>query len=403
MKETIYGKRLVLFAPLYVSNLCGNECLYCAFRARNRELARRALTPGGDRPRGALARGAGAQADPPRRGRGLPQGGLRLRPEVDRDDLRHVERAGRDPPREREHRPPRPPDEFRRLREAKIGTYQLFQETYHRETYGEGPRGREEGRLRLAAHGAWTARWRRASTTSASAPSSASSTGASSSSRSCSTSSTSRRPSASGPTRSPCPRIEPADGSDLAAHPAHAVSDVDFQKLVAILRLAVPYTGLILSTRETRRRCAARRSPSASRRSRAGSRTNPGGYEDGAGERQHGGAQFSLGDHRPLDEVIRDVAASASSRRSARPATASGRTGADFMDVARPGDIKEHCNPNALATFQEYLDDYGSEETRAGGRGLHRAEPRRDGAGPQREGRGDGRARVRSGRRDVYC
>lgn len=132
----------------------------------------------------------------------------------------------------------------------------------------------------------------------------------------------------------------------------------------------------------------------------AGSRTNPGGYDEGPDDRHAG--QFSLGDHRPLDEVIRDVAALGFVPSFCTACYRLGRTGADFMDVARPGEIKEHCNPNALATFQEYLDDYSSEETRREGeaciaRTLAGMEP------PLRAKAGEMVALVKSGRRDVFC
>ena len=107
-----------------------------------------------------------------------------------------------------------------------------------------------------------------------------------------------------GPHTISVPRMEPATGSDLALHPPHPVSDVDFRKIVAILRLAVPYTGIIMSTRES---AQIRRETFALGVSQisAGSRTNPGGYPES--EREDA-SQFCLGDHRALDEVVRDVA-----------------------------------------------------------------------------------------------
>jgi 2-iminoacetate synthase len=168
-----------------------------------------------------------------------------------------------------------------------------------------------------------------------------------------------------GPHTISVPRIEPAAGSNLSLNPAHAVSDADFLKLVAILRLAVPYTGLIMSTRENP---AIRRESFSLGVSQisAGSRTNPGGYTEGDDQT----AQFQLGDHRPLDEVIRDVASLGYIPSFCTACYRLGRTGSDFMDLAKPGDIKEHCAPNALSTLQEYLADYGSPETCAVGEQL---------------------------------
>jgi 2-iminoacetate synthase len=169
-----------------------------------------------------------------------------------------------------------------------------------------------------------------------------------------------------GPHTISVPRIEPAAGSAFSLNPAHAVGDADFLKIVAILRLAVPYTGLIMSTRE---------SPAIRRETfrlgisqiSAGSRTDPGGY---TAPENTTDAQFQLGDHRPLDEVIRDVAALGYTPSFCTACYRLGRTGRDFMDLAKPGEIKNHCSPNALSTFQEYLIDYASRATRAAGERL---------------------------------
>jgi 2-iminoacetate synthase len=142
------------------------------------------------------------------------------------------------------------------------------------------------------------------------------------------------------------------------------VSDVEFRKIVAILRLAVPYTGIIMSTRETARIRSETFALGVSQIS-AGSRTNPGGYVEGEAS-----GQFSLGDHRPLDEVVRDVAGLGYIPSFCTACYRLGRTGRDFMDLAKPGDIKAHCDPNALATFTEYLIDYASQATREVGERL---------------------------------
>ena len=166
-----------------------------------------------------------------------------------------------------------------------------------------------------------------------------------------------------GPHTISVPRLEPALNADIAAHPPHPVSDIDFRKIVAILRLAVPYTGIIMSTRETpniRRETFALGVSQIS----AGSRTNPGGYAE---DEEYDCSQFSLGDHRPLDEVIRDVASLGYIPSFCTACYRLGRTGEDFMDLAKPGKIKDHCDVNAVSTFMEYLCDYGSPDTRAAG------------------------------------
>jgi 2-iminoacetate synthase len=247
-----------------------------------------------------------------------------------------------------------------RLKQEKIGTYQVFQETYHHETYRlvhTGGRKKDYIWRLQAVDRAMTAGiddcgigvlfgladWRfdllglmqhiRHLETAFGV----------------------------GPHTISVPRIEPATGSLLATHPPQAVSDDDFRKIVAILRLAVPYTGIIMSTRETARMRRDTFMLGVSQIS-AGSRTNPGGYAEQIREDQ---AQFALGDHRPLDEVVRDVAALGYIPSFCTGCYRLGRTGADFMDLARPGDIKQHCDPNAASTFQEYLLDYGDPATRA--------------------------------------
>jgi 2-iminoacetate synthase len=202
-----------------------------------------------------------------------------------------------------------------------------------------------------------------------------------------------------GPHTISVPRLEPASGSDIASHPPHAVSDIDFRKLVAILRLAVPYTGIIMSTRET---AQMRRDTFALGVSQisAGSRTNPGGYTHETEEDE--ASQFSLGDHRPLDEVIRDVASMGYIPSFCTACYRLGRTGRDFMDLAKPGDIKLHCDPNALSTFREYLRNFASPETQTVGDKLI-AETIAGMSGIARQRAEKLVKRVDEGRDDVYC
>ncbi len=396
-KEAIYGRRIVLFAPLYISNLCANECTYCAFRARNTSLVRRALTQEEIAREVTWLEEQGHKRILLVAGESYPKEGFGY-------VLRCIETIYATSTGPGEIRrvnvnvAPLTDTEFRLLKEAKIGTYQLFQETYHRETYGKvhvaGRKADYDWRLSAmdrameagiddvgigALFGLFDWRFELLALMQHVEHL--------------------ETRFGVGPHTISVPRLEPADGSELAAHPSHPVSDEDFRKVVAILRLAVPYTGLILSTRETaevRREALALGISQIS----AGSRTNPGGYEADPGDRH--AEQFSLGDHRPLDEVIRDVAALGFVPSFCTACYRLGRTGADFMDKAIPGAIKEHCNPNALATFQEYLDDYGSEETRREGaaciaRALDEMEP------PLREKAAEMVALVKSGRRDVYC
>jgi len=165
-----------------------------------------------------------------------------------------------------------------------------------------------------------------------------------------------------GPHTISVPRIEPAEGSVVTLNPPAPVKDHDFLRLIAILRLAVPYTGIILSTRENasiRRQCYNLGISQIS----ASSRTNPGGYSEHDASHD-AGSQFSLGDHRTLDEVIADCLEMGYIPSFCTACYRRGRTGADFMDLAKPGLIKEFCQPNAILTVKEYLEDYASPDTR---------------------------------------
>lgn len=202
------------------------------------------------------------------------------------------------------------------------------------------------------------------------------------------------------------PRMEPADGSPLSLEPPSPVADRDFMRLIAILRLAVPYTGIILSTRESaaiRRDCYALGVSQIS----AGSCTTPGGYAQataGEGGDRAGVAagQFQLGDHRPLDEVVDELARMGFIPSFCTACYRLGRTGQDFMDLAKPGLIKQKCDPNAVTTFLEYLIDYtaptvcaNGEAAIAGELGTMDAKVRRNAERML--------AHIRSGKRDVFC
>jgi len=396
VKDRIYGRRLVIFAPLYISNLCGNECLYCAFRARNTQVQRRALT------QDEIAREVRTLIDQGHKrillvaGESYPTEGFAY-------VLRSIEtiyatrNGSGEIRRVNVNVAPLTPDEFKELKQARIGTYQLFQETYHRQTYAAvhvGGKKRDYDWRITALDRAVEAGiddvgigvlfglcdWRfevlammqhirhledRFGV---------------------------------GPHTISVPRLEPATGSDLAGHPPKPVSDIDFRRIVAILRIAVPYTGIIMSTRETpniRRETFAMGVSQIS----AGSRTNPGGYST---SEQADASQFSLGDHRPLDEVIRDVAELGYIPSFCTACYRLGRTGADFMDLAKPGEIKRHCEPNALSTFMEYLMDYASPQTRQAGERLIAQTLEQMEPGPRKQASAM-IEKVRTGNRDVYC
>ena len=160
-----------------------------------------------------------------------------------------------------------------------------------------------------------------------------------------------------GPHTVSVPRLNPAMGTPLDEVP-YPVSDSDFRKLVAVLRLAVPYAGMILSTRESTEMRNELFEHGVSQIS-AGSRTTPGGYEKKEKNKEEL-AQFSLHDLRPIDDGYIPSFCTACYRL--------GRTGKDFMDLAKPGKIQEFCRSNAMLTFKEYLEDYGTAESRKYGK-----------------------------------
>jgi 2-iminoacetate synthase len=396
VKDAIYGPRLVLFAPLYVSNLCSNDCLYCAFRVRNKELKRRALTQDEIRHEVEVLVDQGHKRILLVAGESYPQEGFDYVLKAV-ETIYAVKRGNGEIRRVNVNIAPLTVDEFRALKETGIGTYQLFQETYHRATYKTVHVGgkKKDYDWRVTAmdramqggiddvgigvlFGLYD--WRFEILALMQHIGHLEDTFG------------------VGPHTISMPRLEPACGSDMASSPPRPVSDIDFRKIVAILRLTVPYTGMIMSTRETpnlRRETFAMGVSQIS----AGSRTNPGGYTE---DEQFDEAQFQLGDHRPLDEVIRDVALLGYVPSFCTACYRLGRTGMDFMDLAKPGDIKHHCDPNALSTFQEYLLDYGSDETRRVGeeliaRKVAEMDPRR------RQFTQAMINRVQAGERDVLC
>lgn len=365
VKTIIYGQRLVLFAPLYISNLCGNECLYCAFRATNKALVRRALTQQEIAREVEILINQGHKRILLVAGESYPKEGFEYvlnsirtiyNTKTPKGEIRRVN----------VNVAPLSIDDFKRLKAEKIGTYQIFQETYHRGTYSKvhtgGKKKNYDWRV-TAPHRAMSAgiddvgigilfglydyRFEMLALKQ--------------------NIESLEHTFGVGPHTISVPRMEPATGSSMASDPPYPVSDDNFRKIVAILRLAVPYTGIIMSTRETAHMRRESFALGVSQIS-AGSRTNPGGY--GHKTEEEDASQFSLGDHRPLDEVIRDVASLGYIPSFCTACYRLGRTGRDFMDLAKPGDIKLHCDPNALSTFREYLLHSASEETRRTGNEL---------------------------------
>jgi hypothetical protein len=178
------------------------------------------------------------------------------------------------------------------------------------------------------------------------------------------------------------------------------VGDDDFKKLVAIIRMAVPYTGMILSTRERpefRRELMEIGFSQVS----AGSKTSPGGYTEHNPD-EDDTRQFELGDHRGLDEVMLNLCQQGYLPSFCTACYRSGRTGEHFMELAKPGEIQTFCLPNALISFKEYLLDYAGPETHRRGRADHRRAPRADQSDAIRQRTEEKLRRTEQGERDLY-
>ncbi|MFA4858182.1 MAG: [FeFe] hydrogenase H-cluster radical SAM maturase HydG [Candidatus Margulisiibacteriota bacterium] len=373
IKEKIYGRRLVIFAPLYVSNYCINDCCYCGFRRSNRHALRKALSQAEIRREVLSLENEGhkrillvAGEDP--KTSGIDYLKKTIATIYATRAPGPADAACGEIRRLNVNAAPMTLDEFKRLKKTGIGTYQLFQETYHRQTYAamhpSGPKkyyDRRLGAINLAMQagiddvgigalfGLYDYKFEVLALLMHAQYL--------------------EKKFGVGPHTISVPRLEPAEGAPLASSPPHAVSDKDFMKIIAVLRLAVPYTGLILSTRETAKLRDQLLGLGISQIS-AGSRTNPGGYATAKKDRassQSAGAQFTLGDTRNLAQVIRDIAKMGYVPSFCTACYRRGRTGKDFMDLAKPGLIQKYCLPNALLTYKEYLTDFGDKKTRAPG------------------------------------
>ncbi|MCK5862304.1 MAG: [FeFe] hydrogenase H-cluster radical SAM maturase HydG [Candidatus Hydrogenedentes bacterium] len=360
VKDEIYGKRLVLFAPLYVSNLCANDCTYCAFRKGNPAVHRRALNQEEVAQETQLLIDQGHKRVLLVAGEAYPKAGLKYIFDCI-ETVYDVKSEWGEIRRVNVNIAPLEVDEFRALKACKIGTYQVFQETYHKETYSNvhlsGKKRDFDWRIN-AINRAMEAGiddvgigvlfglydWRFETLALLQHITQL------------------EQHFGVGCHTISVPRIEPAVGAEISEHPPMPMNDVDFRKLVAILRLTVPYTGLIMSTREDPEMRRETLSLGVSQIS-AGSRTNPGGY----GEEDYEMSQFSLGDHRSVDEVVRDITSMGYIPSFCTGCYRMGRTGQDFMELAKPGLIKHYCEVNAMSTFVEFLEHYASPETKTAG------------------------------------
>jgi 2-iminoacetate synthase len=361
LKEMVYGKRIVLFAPLYVGNMCVNKCSYCGFRADNALQQRTTLN----------------HDELVDEVKSLQEAGhkrlILVYGEHPRYDARFiadsvktvysVKHGNGEIRRVNINAAPLDVEGFRIVKEAGIGTYQIFQETYHRETFSKvhlaGPKRDFDWRLTGldraqqggiddvgigALLGLYDWRFellglvRHVNHLEAVFN--------------------------VGPHTISFPRITPASGFKVDAR--YEVSDDDFTRFVAILRLAVPYTGLIMTARE----------PAAIRdevlqygvsQIDGGTNIELKGYSQNRGSQNIDREQFTINDNRSLEEVIDELIKNDFLPSFCTACYRLNRTGEHFMEFSVPGFIKRFCQPNAMLTLAEYLEDYASEETKEKG------------------------------------
>ncbi|MDF1612909.1 MAG: [FeFe] hydrogenase H-cluster radical SAM maturase HydG [Stygiobacter sp.] len=362
VKEKIYGNRLVLFAPLYLTNLCVNNCLYCAFRKDNKELKRKTLSLEEIKEETEFLVGQGHKRLLLVCGEHPKKASMEFIGESIKT-IYEVKIKNGNIRRLNVNTAPLSIENFKILKSFGIGTYQCFQETYHYETYlkmhPEGPKRDYSWRL-FAMDRALQAGiddvgigalfgltdWKFETLALLSHAFNLD------------------QRFGIGPHTISVPRLEPAFNAPVSQKPPFAVDDLSFKKIVAVLRLAVPYTGIILSTRE---RAELRRElfhVGVSQIS-AGSRTSPGAYKESKESvEEYQMEQFQLGDHRSLDEVVRDCCELGFMPSFCTACYRSNRTGDRFMELAKSGNIGKICVPNAISTFNEYILDFASDETK---------------------------------------
>ncbi len=358
IKLAFYGNRIVMFAPLYLSNYCVNGCVYCPYHYKNKHITRKKLTQEEVRAEVIALQDMGHKRLAIEAGEDPVNNPLEYILECIKTiySIKHKNGAIR---RVNVNIAATTVEDYRKLKEAGIGTYILFQETYHKESYLElhptGPKhdydyhteamdrameggiddvglgvlfGLEKYRYEFAGlimhaehleavHGV-------------------------------------------GPHTISVPRIKRADDIDPDVFD-NSIPDEMFEKIIACIRLAVPYTGMIISTRENEEVRGRALRLGISQIS-GGSRTSVGGYTEE--ERPHDSEQFDVSDQRTLDEVVKWLMEKGHIPSFCTACYREGRTGDRFMALCKNGQILNCCHPNALMTLTEYLTDYASEETK---------------------------------------
>ncbi|CUU50431.1 [FeFe] hydrogenase H-cluster radical SAM maturase HydG [Clostridium beijerinckii] len=362
IKQRFYGNRIVMFAPLYLSNYCVNGCTYCPYHHKNKHITRKKLT------QEEIKKEVIALQD---------MGHKRLALETGEDpvnnpleyvlesietiySIKHKNGAIR---RVNVNIAATTVENYRKLKEAGIGTYILFQETYHKKTYEElhptGPkhdyayhteamdRAMEAGIDDVGLGVLYGLNMYRYDFVGLlmHAEHLEAAMGV-------------------GPHTISVPRIRPADDINPDEF-TNAISDEIFAKIVAVLRITVPYTGLIVSTRESQKTREKVLELGVSQIS-GGSSTSVGGYVEKENEEENS-AQFDVSDTRTLDEIVNWLLERGHIPSFCTACYREGRTGDRFMSLVKSGQIANCCQPNALMTLKEYLEDYASEDTRRKG------------------------------------
>lgn len=358
IKKDFYGNRIVMFAPLYLSNYCVNGCLYCPYHMKNKHIPRKKLT------QEEIVKEVTALQD---------MGHKRLAIEAGEDPVNNpieyildcihtiysVHHKNGDIRRVNVNIAATTVENYRKLKEAGIGTYILFQETYNRKSYEKlhptGPKHdynyhteamdrAMEGGIDDVGIGAlfglelyryeFTGLLMHAEHLEA--------------------------VHGVGPHTISVPRVRRADDIDPDAFD-NGISDDTFAKIVACLRIAVPYTGMIISTRESKA-CRERVLHLGISQISGGSRTSVGGYYEPEPE-EESSAQFDVSDNRTLDEVVHWLMELGYIPSFCTACYREGRTGDRFMSLCKSGQIQNCCHPNALMTLKEYLEDYAAPDT----------------------------------------
>ncbi|EOD00548.1 [FeFe] hydrogenase H-cluster radical SAM maturase HydG [Caldisalinibacter kiritimatiensis] len=365
IKESIYGKRIVLFAPLYVSNYCVNNCEYCGYKYSNKDFKRKKLTMKELEEEVKILESLGHKR------LALEAGEDPVNCPIDYileciDTIYSIKFDNGSIRRINVNIAATTVENYKKLKNAEIGTYILFQESYHRPTYEKmhptGPKhdynwhttamdrafqgGIDDVGLGVL-YGLYDYKYETIGLLMHSEHLD--------------------RVYGVGPHTISVPRLRAAAGVDMNKFP-YLVSDDDFKKIVAVIRLAVPYTGMILSTREAPKYRDEVISLGISQIS-AGSCTGVGGYYEEYGKKHHDDKpQFEVEDHRSPIEILKSLCKSDYIPSYCTACYRAGRTGERFMPLAKNGQIHNVCLPNAILTFKEFLLDYADDELKEIGR-----------------------------------